>query len=55
MAWTDVALVCFVVLLSYVGCMEREMTVNIDPGKEECFFESVQLGNTLTVEYQVGN
>lgn len=29
------------------------MTVNIEAGKEECFYESVKAGNTLTVEYQV--
>ena len=33
--------------------MEREMTVNIEAGKEECFFESVPAGNAITVEYQV--
>ena len=33
--------------------VEREMTVNIEAGKEECFYESVKAGNTLTVEYQV--
>ena len=29
------------------------MTVHVEPGKEECFFESVPASNTLTVEYQV--
>ena len=33
--------------------LEREMTVHVEPGKEECFFESVPASNTLTVEYQV--
>jgi len=43
-------------LLSFGGLtsgMEREMTVNIDAGKEECFFENVPKGNAITVEYQV--
>ena len=29
------------------------MTVHVEPGKEECFFESVSAHNSLTVEYQV--
>jgi len=42
-----------IILLSYISCLEREMTVNVEAGKEECFFESVPKDNTLTVEYQV--
>ena len=30
-----------IILLSYISCLEREMTVNVEAGKEECFFESV--------------
>lgn len=33
--------------------VDREMTVTVAAGKEECFFETVIKGNTLTVEYQV--
>ena len=29
------------------------MTVEIGPGKEECFFETVQKGFTLSIDYQV--
>ena len=32
---------------------EREITITVGPGKEECFFEEVVKGNTLTIEYQV--
>jgi len=38
------------------GCVqtkEQEMTVEVGPGKEECYFETVQPEHTLTVEYQV--
>ena len=42
------------VTIAHLGLsVEREMTVHVDPGKEECFFESVPASNTLTVEYQV--
>ena len=37
----------------FASGMEKEMTVNIEAGKEECFFETVPKSNTLTVEYQV--
>ena len=43
---------CLFVLNSVTG-IEREMTVNVEAGKEECFFETVPQGNSLTVEYQV--
>lgn len=33
--------------------LEREMTVEVPAGAEECFFESVELGQILEVEYQV--
>jgi len=32
---------------------ERDYSLMVDAGKEECFFEEVPKGNTLTVEYQV--
>jgi len=43
---------CLFVLNTVTG-LEREMTVNVEAGKEECFFETVPQGNSLTVEYQV--
>lgn len=54
--------------MAHVGCLlviltasltrahlpqERDITISIGPGKEECFFETVIKGNTLSVEYQV--
>ncbi len=33
--------------------LEREMTVEVPPSKEECFFETVRTGQTLEVDYQV--
>ena len=40
-------------VMTQVLGVEREMTVNVEAGKEECFYEDVPAGNTLTVEYQV--
>lgn len=49
-------LVAMVALLSLTGAhlpQERDMTLVVGAGKEECFFEEVVKGNTLTVDYQV--
>ncbi|XP_045116784.1 transmembrane emp24 domain-containing protein 1-like [Portunus trituberculatus] len=33
--------------------IEREMTVEVKAGTEECFYETIKAGETLDVEYQV--
>ncbi|KAK8740856.1 hypothetical protein OTU49_002731 [Cherax quadricarinatus] len=38
---------------SYGRDIEREMTIEVKPGTEECFYEMVKAGETLDVEYQV--
>ena len=35
------------------GEVERELTFEIAAGREECFFETVQKGNIIDIEYQV--
>ena len=35
------------------GSTEREMTVELPAGREECFFEAVAAGQILDVDYQV--
>jgi len=40
-------------MMNHVMAVDREMTVSVPAGKEECFFETVAKGYTLTVEYQV--
>jgi hypothetical protein len=41
--------------LNVNGEVERELTFEIAAGKEECFFETVQKGNIIDIEYQVKN
>ena len=53
MAQKKLTLAIIVVMLKLASGVEREVTVHVDAGKEECFFETVIKGNTLTVEYQV--
>lgn len=36
-----------------VSLTEREFTVEVQGGQEECFYESVQIGDTLDIDYQV--
>ncbi|XP_026481064.1 transmembrane emp24 domain-containing protein 5 [Ctenocephalides felis] len=33
--------------------MEKDMTVNIDPGKQDCFYQWVKAGQVIDFEYQV--
>merc|ERR1719187_945255 len=48
-------------LFSFISCLclclgrdiEREITVEIRPGTQECFYEAVKAGETLDIEYQV--
>jgi len=53
MAQKKLTLAIMIALLKLASAVEREVTVHVDAGKEECFFETVIKGNTLTVEYQV--
>ncbi|EEZ98577.1 transmembrane emp24 domain-containing protein 5 [Tribolium castaneum] len=42
-----------VLLVKSVICLEREMTVNIEARREDCFFQSAKAGDTIDFEYQV--
>ncbi|RXG68975.1 Transmembrane emp24 domain-containing protein 1 [Armadillidium vulgare] len=33
--------------------IEREMTIEVQPGREECFYQDIIAGETLDLEYQV--
>ncbi|CAH1373222.1 transmembrane emp24 domain-containing protein 5 [Tenebrio molitor] len=45
-------LLIFLLIKSNV-CLEREMTVNIEPRREDCFFQSAKPGEVIDFEYQV--
>lgn len=40
-------------LVSAVYCVEKEMTINVDPRKEDCYFQNAKKGETIDIEYQV--
>jgi len=48
-----VYLTVILMVTSLVVAREQEMTVEVGPGKEECFFETVEKDFTLTVDFQV--
>lgn len=47
-----VTLLCLI-SLSHCRDIEREMTVEVKAGTQECFYENVKAGETIDVEYQV--
>lgn len=45
--------ILMITVLNGVISLEKEMTVNIEAGKEECFYQYVKEGNDIDIEYQV--
>lgn len=43
----------FLSVLTIVNSLEKEITVNIEAGKEECFYQNIKEGNVIDIEYQV--
>jgi hypothetical protein len=46
-------LVNLLVHIESVMSLEKEMTISIDPRREECFFQPVKRGQVIDLEYQV--
>lgn len=40
-------------LFHVTSSVEREFTVNVEPGKEDCFYQSAKKGEVIDLEYQV--
>lgn len=52
----SIVILCLVpvaVLIGSVMSFEKEMTISIDPRKEECFYQPVKRGQLIDLEYQV--
>lgn len=47
----NILLLCAVI--AGVNCLEKEITVNIEPGKQDCFYEKVKGGDVIDIDYQV--
>jgi hypothetical protein len=46
-------LVPIVVHIKSIMSFEKEMTISVDPRREECFFQPVKRGQVIDIEYQV--
>jgi hypothetical protein len=46
-------LIPIVVQIESIMSFEKEMTISIDPRREECFFQPVKRGQVINIEYQV--
>jgi hypothetical protein len=46
-------LVPIIVRIESVMSFEKEMTISIDPRREECFYQPVKRGQVIDIEYQV--
>lgn len=54
MSWATLILLnVFVVFITRISGSERQFTIHVEPGREECFYEAVQKGQILDIEYQV--
>lgn len=40
-------------IFNFTSSFEKEVTVNVDPGKEDCYYQEVKKGETVDFEYQV--
>lgn len=38
-----------------VKSLEREMTIYVEPGRDDCFFQRVKQGEVIDIDYQVIN
>lgn len=50
-------LLCIVLVFIFFNCtfgIEVELTIYIDPGREECFYQSLKTEQELEIDYQVG-
>lgn len=43
----------FLLSISTINCIEKELTVNVDPGKEDCFYQHAKKGEAIEIDYQV--
>jgi hypothetical protein len=48
-------LVPIVIHIESVMSFEKEMTISIDPRREECFYQPVKRGQVIDIEYQVSS
>lgn len=40
-------------VIHHVQSVEREITINVDPGRQDCFFQNAKQGDVIDLDYQV--
>ncbi|KAB0790156.1 hypothetical protein PPYR_15487 [Photinus pyralis] len=53
MKWQRIFLCLFILYVGKVKSLQKILTINIDPGKKDCFFQFIKQNDTLDLEYQV--
>lgn len=43
----------FTIFLDFSLGFERDLTINVDPGKSDCFYQQATKGQVIDVEFQV--
>lgn len=46
-------LVLILYFAAAVYCVEKEITISVEPRKEDCYFQNAKKGDTIDIEYQV--
>lgn len=53
-SWTGVLLATAILVGQLVAeTLEKEMTFTVEAGRNDCFYQAVQAGETVDLEYQV--
>jgi len=48
-----VFLILLTAVLKFVGCYDKEITITVDAGKQDCFYHFAAAGDIIDIEYQV--
>lgn len=49
------SLLLILLSLTCIKCLERVMTIYVEPGRDDCFFQYVKQGEVIDIDYQVIN
>lgn len=50
---TSIIFTSLLLFIHYAKCVDKELTINVDPRREDCFYQSARNQDVIDVEYQV--
>ncbi|XP_052868475.1 transmembrane emp24 domain-containing protein 5 [Anopheles cruzii] len=54
LSWSRVLIALIVAgLPMHLSALQKEITINVEPGRIDCFYEQAKAGQTIDIEYQV--